>query len=111
MSLIISKAVSALFKCLTDSDNATVTENTEDSVYELRFLSVKADILIVKESDKSLSHCKFHAVFSFFQNYASGGQIFFSFSSLVTQRCSGIKYGVIYGFPSRLRIVHKYHIA
>ena len=65
MSLIICKAMSALLESLTDTNYTTVTENTEDTVNELGFFSVKAYVLIIKKLYKSLSHCKTHINQSF----------------------------------------------
>ena len=39
------------------------------------------------------------------------GHIFASLAGSVTQRCSGRKYGVMYGLPSRWRMTHRYHMA
>ena len=60
MSLIISQGMSALLKSLTDSDNAAVAENSENTFDELRLFSVKGNVLIVKKFNESLRHCKFH---------------------------------------------------
>jgi hypothetical protein len=46
--------VSALFKCLTDADNASVTEYAEYAVNKFGFNTVKADILIIQEFNKCL---------------------------------------------------------
>ena len=54
VTLIEFKAVTALFKSLTYTDNAAVTENTENAVNKFCFNSVKADILIIKEFNESL---------------------------------------------------------
>ena len=64
VTLIISEAVSALLKSLTDTDNAAVAEYAENTVNKFCFNSVKANVLIIKEFNESLSHCKFHNYFS-----------------------------------------------
>ena len=64
-ALIKSETVSALFESLTDTDNTAVTENAENTVNKFCFNSVKADILIIKEFDKSLCHSQFHFYISF----------------------------------------------
>ena len=56
VALIEPEVMPTLFQCLTDTDHAAVTENSDDPVYKFFFFPVKHYILIVQEFDDSLSH-------------------------------------------------------
>lgn len=60
VTLIEFEVVAALLERLTYADNAAVTEDAEYTVDKLGLCTVEADILIVKEFDKSLRHCELH---------------------------------------------------
>ncbi len=92
VTLIEFEVVAALLESLTDADDAAVAEDAEYTVDKLGLCAVEADILIVKKFDKSRRHCEIHILSPY---YFLGGQIAFSLSGSVTQRCSGTKVGVI----------------
>ena len=48
VTLIISEAMSALFKCLTYTNNTAVTEYAENTINKFTLFTVKADVFLVK---------------------------------------------------------------
>ena len=67
-ALIEFQIMSALLQSLTDAYNTSVTEDAENSAYELRFYSVTFDVLIIQKLNESLSHCKSFSFHTYLSN-------------------------------------------